>query len=93
MKRGRHRARDIRKKHRRRTASEPTGRRRFSGAKLRQLREAKGLSLEAVALPAGTTRTTIDRYERGEGEPDASVLFAIAECLGVKLDALYEKVA
>ncbi len=55
------------------------------GAAVRQLREARGLSQEALAYRAGTTYGTINRLELAQSAPAWATVRAIAEALGVTL--------
>jgi transcriptional regulator with XRE-family HTH domain len=60
------------------------------GTKLRELREARGLTQDQLAglsgLPAGTVRN----YEQGRREPSWEAVWALAEALGVGRGLLYE---
>ena len=53
------------------------------GNRLRQLRKARSLTLEQLAVLAGTTSRTIGRIERGQGQPQDATMAALAESLGV----------
>jgi transcriptional regulator with XRE-family HTH domain len=56
------------------------------GNKLREIRDLKGLSLAAVAKPAGMSPTALQKLERGEVEsPSPHRLHALA----VRLDVSY----
>jgi transcriptional regulator with XRE-family HTH domain len=50
---------------------------------LREIREQRGLSLDAVAVLAGVHKSTVSRLERGLIEPSPETVVAIAEALGV----------
>jgi len=58
--------------------------------RVRELRTAAGLSLEALASSAGVSRSMISVIERGESSPTAVVLEKLATGLGVTLAALFE---
>ena len=58
------------------------------GQRLRQLRQVHKLSLEALAKSAGVTKLTLGKIERGEGNPTLSVLWKIANGLGVPFSSL-----
>lgn len=58
--------------------------------RLRELRDAHGLSLDALAGRSGVGRSTISLIERGESSPTAAVLDKLASALGVALAALFE---
>lgn len=57
----------------------PTG----FGARLRELREAKGLSQQKLADEAGCHRFTVAKLERGEQEPAWPLVLALSKALGV----------
>lgn len=54
------------------------------GNELRRLREAKGLSQEALALDCNLDRTFISMLERGKRQPTLSTLFTLAKVLGAR---------
>ena len=56
-----------------------------AGARIKELRQVKGLSQEALADRAGCHRTYVGMLERGEGNPSLGVLFRIASALNVEL--------
>ena len=58
--------------------------------RVRELRAAQGLSLDAVATKSGVSRSMISLIERGESSPTAAVLEKIASGLGVSLAALFD---
>jgi len=66
---------------------------RFSGRKLRRLREEKELSPSQVAARIAEATgisceaQTIMRWERGENQPRANHLYALAFVLGVEVGA------
>ncbi len=57
---------------------------------VRQLRAARGLSLDALAGHCGVSRSMISLIERGESSPTAVLLERLASGLGVPLVALFE---
>jgi transcriptional regulator with XRE-family HTH domain len=59
-------------------------------ARVRELRAARGLSLEAVAKKSGVSRSMISVIERGESNPTAVVLEKLAVALGVMLASLFD---
>ncbi len=59
-------------------------------ARVRGLRSASGLSLEAVAQRSGVSRSMISLIERGESSATAVVLEKLAASLGVALAGLFE---
>jgi len=58
--------------------------------RLKQLRIQKGLSQAELGNSIGLHYNHISRYERGESKPTAKSLKALAECLGVSTDYLYD---
>lgn len=61
---------------------------RICGDKLKQLRQAAGLSQAALGARAGVSARTIRHSEQGRHVPQISNLKAIADALGVPLSAL-----
>jgi transcriptional regulator with XRE-family HTH domain len=59
-------------------------------ARVRELRDAQGLSLDVLASRSGVSRSMISVLERGESSPTAVVLDKLAVGLGVTLVALFE---
>lgn len=58
--------------------------------RVRDLRGARGLSLEALATHCGVSRSMLSLIERGESSPTAVVLEKLATGLGVTLASLFE---
>jgi transcriptional regulator with XRE-family HTH domain len=58
--------------------------------RVRELRAARGLSLEALAARSGVSRSMISLVERGESSPTAAVLEKLATGLGVMLASLFD---
>src|SRR5438034_6620590 len=58
--------------------------------RVRELRAAQGLSLDAVATKSGVSRSMIPLIERGESSPTAVVLEKLATGLGVPLASLFD---
>jgi len=58
--------------------------------RVRELRDARSLSLDALASRSGVSRSNISLIERGESSPTAAVLDKLASALGVALAALFE---
>jgi transcriptional regulator with XRE-family HTH domain len=59
--------------------------------RVRDMRLAKNLSLENMAVKSGVSRSMISLIERGESSPTAVVLDKIAGALGVALATLFEE--
>src|ERR1700738_3942142 len=60
-------------------------------ARLRALRSAAGLTLEALAESSGVSRSMISLIGRGESSPAANVLDRLAAGLGVTLASLFDR--
>nr|WP_316642414.1 XRE family transcriptional regulator [uncultured Roseateles sp.] len=58
--------------------------------RVRELRGAQGLSLEALAAECGVSRSMISVIERGESSPTAVLLEKLATGLGVTLASLFD---
>ncbi|WP_238010688.1 helix-turn-helix domain-containing protein [Dactylosporangium sp. AC04546] len=58
------------------------------GRRLRRLREARGISLSALARSAGIGKATLSGLELGTRNPTLETLYAVAGALGVPLTAL-----
>lgn len=58
--------------------------------RVRELRAAKNLSLDALAAKSGVSRSMISLIERGESSPTAVVLERLATGLGVMLASLFD---
>lgn len=61
------------------------------GEKLKQLRDAKGLSIPQVAGLSGVSRQAIWEIENGKSEPKFSTIQSIAKGLKVKADIFFDK--
>lgn len=59
--------------------------------RVRELRQARGQTLEALAESSGVSRSMISLIERGETSPTAAVLHKLASALGVVLPALFSE--
>jgi transcriptional regulator with XRE-family HTH domain len=61
--------------------------------RIRELRDAQGLSLAALAERSGVSRSNISLIERGESSATATVLDKLSAALGVTVASLFEKAA
>lgn len=59
--------------------------------RLRELRDAQGLTLAALAERSGVSRSSISSIERGESSATATVLDRLSAALGVTLASLFDK--
>jgi putative transcriptional regulator len=58
---------------------------------VKEYRQRRGLSQEALAREVGVSRQTIVNIERGENEPRVLLALALAAVLGVAIDHLFKK--
>ena len=65
-------------------------RRKKIGAKLRMIREMRGLSQSQVATSLGTNKSLISNYESGEREPTIKNLIKLATTLKISSDWLLD---
>lgn len=56
------------------------------GARIRQARMARGLSLRATAAEAAISPSLLSQVETGKVQPSVSTLYAIVNCLGLSVD-------
>ncbi len=59
------------------------------GYRVRELRQAKGLSQEELAFKVGVHRTYLGGIERGERNPSLKNIDLIANALGISLTELF----
>lgn len=59
-------------------------------ARVHELRNAQGLSLDALAERSGVSRSNISLIERGQSSPTAVVLDRLSTALGVTVASLFE---
>ena len=57
--------------------------------RLRELREARGLTQEELAKALGVTRQTIIAIEKGRYDPSLRLAFRIARFFGVKIEDVF----
>ena len=60
------------------------------GRKVRALREARGLSLKALAGQAGVSESFVSQVERGVANPSVASLRRLAEALGASVGSLFD---
>lgn len=63
------------------------------GARIRELRGGKGLTLEDLAVRADVSRAMLSRIERGESSPTAQLMNKVCGGLGITLSALFAEAA
>jgi transcriptional regulator with XRE-family HTH domain len=59
------------------------------GARIRELRAQRGLTLEALAERADVSRAMLSRIERGESSPTAQLMNKVCGGLGITLSILF----
>ena len=59
------------------------------GARIRDLRGAKGLTLDGLAERADVSRAMLSRIERGESSPTAQLMNRVCSGLGITLSTLF----
>ena len=59
--------------------------------RLKQLREARGVSQLKLAMDLGLNQNSISRYENGMREADYATLIKFADYFNVSLDYLLER--
>lgn len=69
--------------------SHPQNRVMNIGAAIRKVRLEKGLTLEAVALDAGTYAGNLSKIERSQQLPSLDLLHKLSHALGAKTSELY----
>ena len=60
------------------------------GARIRQARLAKGVSLRALAREIGVSASLVSQIETGKSQPSVSTLYAITTALSVSVEALFD---
>ncbi len=58
--------------------------------RIKELREAAGLTQEALAIELGMHKTAISHWETGHSAPRAGDMARVAKALKVEIAALYE---
>jgi transcriptional regulator with XRE-family HTH domain len=64
---------------------------RYIGARMRDGRQAIGLSQGALAKKLGVSFQQVQKYESGANRVSAARLFDICEILGVSLASMFER--
>lgn len=61
--------------------------------RIRQLRLARGLTMEGLADQLGVNRSAVAHWESGKNSPRERMLRKLAEVLGVSIGELYSEAA
>ncbi|MNG27188.1 HTH-type transcriptional regulator SinR [compost metagenome] len=67
----------------------PSLRRQF-GHRIRELRQAQGVTQEAFADKCGFARTYMSRVETGGANPSIDAIKVLADALGVSISSLFD---
>jgi transcriptional regulator with XRE-family HTH domain len=59
------------------------------GERLRDLREARNISMRALATRSGLSANALSMIERGKASPSVSTLYKLAEALGVSITSFF----
>lgn len=59
------------------------------GARLRTMREERGLSIRALARASGISANALSVIERGKSSPSVSTLYKLTDALGVPITSLF----
>lgn len=59
------------------------------GEKLRELREARNISMRALATRSGLSANALSMIERGRASPSVSTLYKLADALGISITAFF----
>ncbi len=60
------------------------------GARIRQARMERGMSLRALAREVGVSASLVSQIETGKSQPSVSTLYAITTALGISVEALFD---
>lgn len=59
------------------------------GERLRELREARNISMRTLATKSGLSANALSTIERGKASPSVSTLYKLAEALGVSITSFF----
>ena len=59
------------------------------GERLRELREARNISMRALATKSGLSANALSMIERGKASPSVSTLYKLADALGISITAFF----
>lgn len=60
------------------------------GVRLRQLREARGLSIRELGRQSGLSANALSLIERGRSSPSVSTLYKVSAALGIPITSFFE---
>jgi transcriptional regulator with XRE-family HTH domain len=59
------------------------------GERLRELREARNISMRALASKSGLSANALSMIERGKASPSVSTLYKLADALGISITSFF----
>src|SRR5687768_5761364 len=59
------------------------------GDRLRELREARNISMRALASKSGLSANALSMIERGRASPSVSTLYKLADALGISITSFF----
>jgi transcriptional regulator with XRE-family HTH domain len=59
------------------------------GERLRELREARNISMRALAVRSGLSANALSMIERGKASPSVSTLYKLADALGISITSFF----
>ena len=59
------------------------------GERLRELREARNISMRTLATKSGLSANALSTLERGKASPSVSTLYKLAEALGISITSFF----
>ena len=59
------------------------------GERLRELREARNISMRTLATKSGLSANALSMIERGKASPSVSTLYKLAEALGISITSFF----
>ena len=60
------------------------------GERLRELREARNISMRTLAARSGLSANALSVIERGKASPSVSTLYKLADALGISITVFFE---
>lgn len=62
------------------------------GSRLRQLRQQKGLTIEALSRKSGISVGLLSQLERGQGNPSLATITKVSAALGIQIGSFFPEV-
>lgn len=61
------------------------------GSRLKELREARTISMRTLATKSGLSANALSMIERGKTSPSVSTLYKLADAMGISITAFFER--